>query len=388
MTSRKHPSRRSFGLLASGAGLAVAMPALTGRAQPATVRIATIQPLTGSSASFGVRNRNGSVLAVEEVNADGLSIEGSTFRLELVQGDMVADQKQAVTLFRQYASDGATLCVFGPNSSLGFIPLVPVAGQLECPLIECGAAASIKEWNPWAYRVSPIATTATPAFLKKVIAAEKIKTFGVIYDQMQDGQRADADLVKALSQTMGFQVSAFEAFRTGDQDLSPQIATVRQVNPDAIFIAAAAPEAIRAVNQIREIGMKQPLLTGWGLFQDTVVWDGTKGAVNGSYTWLAQDLQHPSPALKRFIERYRQVYSDEPSTFSVHAANGVWVVADALKKAGAVSRPKIREALASLETTTPLGTAVSFRNPPSGENVSADSIVVVRINDRATYDVI
>lgn len=381
-------TRRGFGALSLG-GLAVAMPATIGRAQPATIRIATIQPLTGASASFGIRNRNGTTLTVDEINENGgVTIGGTTYRIDLTQGDMVADQRQAVTLFRQYASDESIVCIFGPNSSLGFIPLVPVAGQLQCPLIECGAAASIKEWNPWAFRVSPIATTATPAFLKKVIAAEKIKSFGVIYDQMQDGQRADADLVKALSATVGFEVRAFEAFRTGDQDMSPQIATIRKANPDAIFIAAAAPEVIRTVNQIREIGMKQPLLTGWGVFQDTVAWDGTKGAVKGGYTWIAQDLQHPSSELKKFIERYRSAYSDEPSTFSVHAANGMWVLVDALKKAGAISRPKLREALATLNTTTPLGTAVSFKNPPSGENVSADSIVVVRINGRATYDVV
>lgn len=301
---------------------------------------------------------------------------------------MADDARQAVILFRQNSADPATICVFGPNSSLGFLPLVPVAGQLECPLIECGAAASIKQWNPWAFRINPIAATATPAFVRKVIAATKVKNLAVIYDQMQDGQRVDADLLKAIGAAEGFAISAFEAFRTGDQDLSPQIATIRKANPDAIFIAGAAPETIRATNQIRQIGLTQPLLGGWGVFQDTLVWDGTMGAIKGSYTWLAQDLQHPTPALRRFIDRYRQVYADEPSTFSVHAANGVWLLAEALKKAGAASRPKLREALAEIDLTTPLGGARSFRNPPSGENVSAGSIVVAHINGRGTYDVV
>jgi hypothetical protein len=43
--------------------------------------------------------------------------------------------------------------------------------------------------------------------------------------------------------------------------------------------------------------------------------------------------------------------------------------------------------LASLKITTPLGTKVTFNNPPDGNN-NSPSVVVIQVNGRGTYDVV
>ena len=53
------------------------------------------------------------------------------------------------------------------------------------------------------------------------------------------------------------------------------------------------------------------MLTGYGSFQDSVYWDGTKGQVKDGYTWLGQDLASPSGELKGFIERYNKRFPQE-----------------------------------------------------------------------------
>ena len=40
--------------------------------------------------------------------------------------------------------------VVGPSNSVGYVPLVPVAGQLKIPSIGTGSGAPVKEWNPYA----------------------------------------------------------------------------------------------------------------------------------------------------------------------------------------------------------------------------------------------
>jgi ABC-type branched-subunit amino acid transport system substrate-binding protein len=129
------------------------------------------------------------------------------------------------------------------------------------------------------------------------------------------------------------------------------------------------------------------MLTGFGSFQDPVYWDGTKGQVKGDYTWLAQDLQAPSPVLKDFLDRYRAKFQQEATSFSSYGADAVTCVAEALKKAGAVDRAKLQEALASLEITTPIGSKVRFQNPPEGNNLGAQ-VVVIKVNGRGTYDTV
>src|SRR4051812_35118865 len=91
-------------------------------------------------------------------------------------------------------------------------------------LVGDGSGAPIREWNPWAYRVNPIAGSAVPVMLKKVVGKLGIKRLAVIYDQTQDGQVGDALVCKNMAKELGYELVAYEAFRAGDQDFSPQLA--------------------------------------------------------------------------------------------------------------------------------------------------------------------
>jgi branched-chain amino acid transport system substrate-binding protein len=371
----------------AGLGSAVLMPALIGRAWADTVvKIRQIEPLTGPSAAYGIRARDGAAMAVEEINAAGgvSDGKGGKFKLEMAAEDMANDPKQAVTIFRQYATDASIVASIGPTNSVGFIPIVPIAGQLKLPLVGDGSGAPIKEWNPWAYRVNPIAASAVPIVLKKIIAKDKIKRLAVLYDQTQDGQVGDSQVCKNMAGELGYEVVAFEAFRAGDQDFSPQLATIRAARPDAIYVAAATGDGVRAVSQIREMGLKQQLLTGYGSFQDPVYWDGTKGQVKDGYTWLGQDLSSPTAQLKEFLERYNKRFPQEATSFSTYGYDAVQTVAEAVKRAGSIDREKVQQALSKIDFTTPLGTKMTFKNPPAGDNLTP-SVVVIQVTGRGTY---
>ncbi len=377
-------SRRQL-LLAGSAALAT--PALIGRAQAATVvRIAHIQAMTGPSGSYGIRGRDGAILAMEEINAAGgipLATGGpATFEMQV--DDMGNDARQAITLFRQKAADPSVLAVLGPINSVGFIPLISVAAELRLPLIGNGSLAPVRAWNPWAYRANTISAVATPILLRAVAAKEKFKRLAVIFDQTQDNQVGDAGLCRSLAGALGYTVVANEAFRTGDQDFSPQIATIRAARPDAIYVAAATGDGVKLVSQLREFGLTQKLMTGSGSFLDPVFWDGTRGAVRGDYTWIAQDLATPSPALKTFMDRYDARFTQSATLFSVNGHDSVHVLAEALKRAGAADRAKVQAELAKLSMTTPLGSDVGFENPPSGDNIRGKA-VAVQVTDRGTY---
>jgi branched-chain amino acid transport system substrate-binding protein len=385
--SRSGVSRRTAIRIGAGTAVGLFAPAIVRGAEPGVIRIGQIEALTGPSAPYGQRANNGAALVADDFNKAGVVIGGTTYKIEIASGDMGNDARQAITLLRQYASDERLVCQIGPSNSVGYVPLVPVAGQLKIPSIGTGSGAPVKEWNPYAYRVNPVSTVAVPAVLAKVVPLEKIKRLAVIFDQTQDAQRGDAEVCKAMAAKLGYDVVAYEAFRAGDQDFSPQIATVRASRPDAVYVAGATGDGVKVASQIREAGITKPMMTGFGSFQDPVYWDGTKGQVKGDYTWLAQDLQAPSPVLKDFLERYRAKFQQEATSFSSYGADALTCVVEALKKAGAVDRAKLQEALASLEITTPIGSRVRFQNPPEGNNLGAQ-VVVIKVNGRGTYDTV
>jgi branched-chain amino acid transport system substrate-binding protein len=383
-------TRRRFTASAAGAASLLAAPAVL-RAQSASIiRIGHIQPITGPSAAYGIRARDGAQMAVEEINAAGgwTDAKGKQHTFELTVGDMANDPKQAITLFRQFATNPEVLINLGPTNSVGFVPIVPVAGQIKLPLIGNGSGAPIKEWNTYAYRVNPIGAVAAPALLKKVVEREKVKRLAVIYDQTQDAQAGDADQCRRNEKALGYEIVAYEAFRANDQDFSPQISKIRSVKPDAIYVAAATGDGIKVVTQIRDAGIDRPLMTGYGSFQDPVYWDGTKGSVKGDYTWLAQDLSSPTQQLRTFLDRYNTKFTQQEATsFSTFGYDSVFTFLEALKKATESDRDRIAAALQSLDFTSPIGSRITFKNPPEGNNINP-SVVVVKVNGRGTYEAV
>ena len=183
---------------------------------------------------------------------------------------------------------------------------------------------------------------AVPVLLQKVVAKEGIKKLAVIYDQTQDAQAGDANVCKELASKLGYEIVAFEAFRAGDQDFSPQITKIRSLKPDAIYVAAATGDGIKVVSQIREAGIDKRLITGYGSFQDPVYWDGTRGVVKGDYTWLAQDLTSPVGAIEGIPRQYNARFTQQEATsFSTYGYDSVMVLMAALKKAGEPDRDKV-----------------------------------------------
>jgi branched-chain amino acid transport system substrate-binding protein len=203
----------------------------------------------------------------------------------------------------------------------------------------------------------------------------------VIYDQTQDAQKGDADLAKKFAGELGYEIVAFEAMRAGDQDFSPQLSKMRTTKPDAIYVAVPTGDGVKVVSQIRIFGMDQPLITGYDSFRDPVFWDGTNGGVKGGYTWLAQDVNSANGKLKAWVDHYNKTYKLSATSFSTYGYDAVWTVAECIRLTNGTDRGAIHEALQSLVYTSPLGSEVSFKNPPHGNNLTP-SVTVVQVTDR------
>src|SRR3984893_17926925 len=87
-------TRRRFAALAAGTATLALARSHGARAQPAAVlKIGHIQPLTGPSAAYGIRARDGAIMAVDEINAAGgwTDPKSKKDQFEMPLGDMVND---------------------------------------------------------------------------------------------------------------------------------------------------------------------------------------------------------------------------------------------------------------------------------------------------------
>ena len=380
-------TRRQFGkLLGVSAGGLLAAPALVLRARAATVlKVSQIEPLTGPSAAYGQRSRDGARVAVDAINAAGgfHDSKGNAYTIDLHADDMANDARQAITLYRQNALDSSIALNIGPTNSVGYVPLVPIASQLK--LVVVGeAGAPVKRWTPWAFRVDPVGSTAIPVLLTKLVAREKVKRLAIIYDQTQDAQAGDAEVCRAMKDKLGYEIVADEAFSSGSQDFSPQIAKIKNARPDAMFVASTTGDGVKLVPQVRAAGIDVPLMTGYGAFQDPLYWNGTNGVIKGSYTWLAQDLTAATGTLHKWLDDYNAKFSLKATSYSTYGFDAVMCAVECVKRAASTDREKIQQEMAALDYHSPLGTHVTFKNPPTGENLTP-TVTVVQVTGPGTY---
>ena len=74
-------------------GIFVALATGVARSQE-VVKIGFASPLTGAQANYGKDNQNGAQMAIDELNAQGLTIGGKAVRFQLQSEDDQADPKQ------------------------------------------------------------------------------------------------------------------------------------------------------------------------------------------------------------------------------------------------------------------------------------------------------
>ena len=96
-----------------------------------------VNAFTGQSAPYGLDNIEGNKLAAKRINEAGGFTDnlGNKYTIKLSDWDMGNSREQAIAGVRKAAGDPSVLAVLGPAPSTGFVPIVPVAGQLKIVVI-------------------------------------------------------------------------------------------------------------------------------------------------------------------------------------------------------------------------------------------------------------
>ena len=129
--------RKSALLAGLSVGLALVLGGC-GREAPkpgtAVIKIGQVSPLTGPQAHLGKDNDNGARLAIEEINAKGVTIGGVKVKFELVSEDDQADPKTG-TIVAQKLVDAKVAGVIGHLNSGTTIPASRIYHDAGIPQI-------------------------------------------------------------------------------------------------------------------------------------------------------------------------------------------------------------------------------------------------------------
>jgi branched-chain amino acid transport system substrate-binding protein len=236
-----------------------------GTAQAESVRIGHAGPLTGPLAHIGKDGENGARLAIEDANAQGITIGGHTVTFELMGEDDQADPRQATTVAQRLA-DEEVAGVVGHVTSSASIPASRVYAQAGIPVIT--PSATSPKLTAQGYRVTfrVIANDNQQGRAMARLAAEtlKLKTIAIIDDRTAYGQGL-ADAFAESLKSYGVKVVAREFTSDKATDFSAILTKIKGSAPEAVFFGGFDAQAAPMLRQMRQLGLGARFLGGDGV---------------------------------------------------------------------------------------------------------------------------
>jgi branched-chain amino acid transport system substrate-binding protein len=303
-----------------------------------TVKIGQVSPLTGPQAHLGKDNDNGARLALDEINAAGVTLGGKKVKFVLVSEDDMADPRTA-TIVAQKLVDQRVAGVLGHLNSGTSIPASKIYLDAGIPQISPSATAIAYTAQGFktAFRVM-----TNDRQQGKVLGEYAVKNLGakriaIIDDRTAYGQGL-ADEVEKAVKASGGDVIAREFTTDRSTDFLAILTSIKARKPDLLFYGGMDAQGAPMVKQLRSLGIKAKFLGGDGVqTSEFLKLAGTQ----------AEDVTASSPGLpidsmpggrefrEKFTERFGTI-----QTYAPYAYDAAMTMVDAMKLADSAEPAK------------------------------------------------
>jgi ABC-type branched-subunit amino acid transport system substrate-binding protein len=157
--------------------------------------------------------------------------------------------------------------------------------------------------------------------------------------------------IKIFSETairVGHPMIIEERFNDGETNFKTQLERITKTSPDAILIWGNAKESALILQQIREMGMKQPVYGSDRMVSPEFL-KIAGNLAEGIITTCQYNPNADNPKFKAFQSNYLKRFNQEPDVFAAHAYDGMNIIIEAIQKVG-LNRVLIRDVLTDLKT--------------------------------------
>lgn len=339
------------------------------------VRIGQVSPLTGPQAHLGRDNDNGARLALDEINAQGLTIGGKKIKLALKSEDDGADPKTATTVAQKLVDEGV-VGVIGHLNSGATIPASKIYSDNGIPQISPSATAVAYTAAGYktAYRLMTNDAQQGSVLGNYAVAKLGAKKIAIIDDRTAYGQGLADEVDKAVK-AAGGEVVAREYTTDRATDFMAILTSIKGKTPDLVFFGGMDPQAAPMLKQMKQLGMNAKFLGGDGA--QTPQFIALAGAdAEGA---LASNPGLPlnvMPGGQSFRSKFEAKYG-KIQNYSPYAYDAVYVMVEAMKRANSTEPAKY---LAELPKTDFQGVTGHIRFDAKGD-ISGGAVTVYQVKD-------
>ena len=340
------------------------------------VPIGAVLSLTGAAASYGESQQRGLELAAAELAEN----DGVTYDLTIE--DDQTDPRQAITLFDQFVSDGASL-IIGPTLSNAAVQADPVAQEAGVPVLGISnTAAGVTEIGDYIFRDSLTEQAVIPQTIAAATEQFGLEDVVVMYSNDDAFTESGYEAFSAALEEEGVEVSETITFSKSDTDFRALLTQAQESDPDAIVVSALIEAAVPLVTQARELGIDVPIIGGNGFNNPRLMADAGEAA-EGVVVGAAWNSSSDNPENQAFLEAYQAEYDAAPDQFAAQAYTGLKLVDQAIRANCSAERDDIQQALGEIEDVPTVLGEFSI-----DENRDADHPAVVQVVEDGAFTVL
>jgi branched-chain amino acid transport system substrate-binding protein len=333
-----------FPLAALAALLALTLSACK-PASDGSIQIGEFASLTGKEATFGTSSHEGTLLAIEELNAAG-GLLGK--KLTLLTEDNQSKAGESQTVVNKLISRDGVIAMLGEVASSRSLEAAPICQQSRIPMISPSSTnPKVTETGDYIFRVcfiDPFQGTVMANFATKTLKAKRVAVFT---DVKSDYSKGLAKFFKEGFTKNGGEIVSELDFNGGDKDFKGQLTAIKGANPDGLFVPGYYTDVALICIQARQLGMTIPIFGGDGWESEKLLEIG-KQAVEGTFFSTHYHPDVASDKSKAFVAAYKARFGGKsPDAMAALGYDSAMILADAIKRAGSTEGPKVRDALAA-----------------------------------------
>lgn len=315
----------------------------------AQVKIGVAGPITGGSAAFGAQLKNGAEQAAADINAAG-GILGQKIVLSI--GDDRADPKEGVSVANKFVGDGVKLLVGHFNSGVtipaslvyaenGILAITPSATNPCVTDRKVGPCGDDKRThaNLLMFRTcgrDDQQGEVAGAYIAKHFAGKKV---AIIHDKTTYGLGLATETRKTMN-AKGVKEVMFEGVNKDDKDFSALVSKTKATGADLIYWGGLHDTGGLILRQMRDQGVKAPLMGGDGITSDEFAVIAGPGAEGTLMTYGPDPRKRPEA--KAVVERFR-AKKFEPEAYTLYSYAALEVIKQAAEAAKSLEPTKIAE---------------------------------------------
>jgi branched-chain amino acid transport system substrate-binding protein len=354
-------------------GCLAALAATTSFAADQVIKIGALLPISGPGSYFGVQDKQGIELALEQLNKSG--VNGYKFQVQYEDSacSPLPATQAAKRLIDQFKPD----VLIGEECSDATLAIMPIVDQAKIPLINAGSS-SIKvtePGNPWTYRIMPNEVMQGVDIATNAYKRLNAKTAVLLHENTNAGignANVFADTFTKLGgkilQDIGFgrDVNDFTAIATRIAGLG---------NVDVIPTYTLEGQGLKITQALAQAGVVKG--GGGKAIQLGTIWlpfgfEQKAGKAALGYVRIVQfDPTDQRQVVKDFVQSFKAKYNADPTHLNAHAYDQIMLIADVVKRGGKDAQ-SIRDTLTKTKGFSGVTGSVEFDK--TNQNTRMDTI--------------